>query len=77
MTRDLQSLIERWDGVGIVSRFDAVSGTWMFICLHDNTLGSCTGGTRMKVYDSPAAGLRDAWLASSPVIAMNNKRRAV
>jgi leucine dehydrogenase len=60
MTRDLQSLIERWDGVGIVTRFDAVSGTWIFICMHDNTLGACTGGTRMKVYDSPADGLRDA-----------------
>lgn len=60
MTRDLQSLIERWDGVGIACRYDAVSGTWIFICLHDNTLGSCTGGTRMKVYDSPAEGLRDA-----------------
>ena len=60
MTRDLQSLIERWDGLGIICRFDAVSGTWIFICLHDNTLGSCTGGTRMAVYESPAAGLRDA-----------------
>jgi len=60
MTRDLQSLIERWDGVGIVCRYDSVSGTWMFICLHDNTLGDCTGGTRMAVYESPAEGLRDA-----------------
>ena len=31
MTRDLQSLIERWDGVGIVTRYDAVSGTWIFM----------------------------------------------
>ena len=60
MTRDLQSLIERWDGVGIVCRYDTVSGTWIFICLHDNTLGACTGGTRMAVYESPAEGLRDA-----------------
>jgi leucine dehydrogenase len=60
MTRDLQSLIERWDGVGIVCRYDTVSGTWIFICLHDNTLGASTGGTRMAVYESPAEGLRDA-----------------
>jgi len=60
MTRDLQSLIERWDGVGIVCRYDTVSGTWIFICLHDNTLGACTGGTRIAVYESPAEGLRDA-----------------
>jgi len=60
MTRDLQSLIERWDGLGIVCRFDTITGTWIFICLHDNTLGPCTGGTRMTVYESPADGLRDA-----------------
>lgn len=59
MTHDLESLIERWDGLAIVSRHDTVSGAWIFICLHDNTLGPCTGGTRMKVYDSPAEGLRD------------------
>lgn len=60
MERSIQSLIERWDGLGIVCRFDPVSGTWIFICLHDNTLGACTGGTRMAVYPSPADGLRDA-----------------
>jgi leucine dehydrogenase len=60
MARDLQSLIERWDGLGIVCRYDTVSGTWIFIAMHDNTLGACTGGTRMKIYDSPGDGLRDA-----------------
>ena len=60
MGRDLQELIERWDGLGIVCRYDTVSGTWIFIAMHDNTLGACTGGTRMKVYDSPGDGLRDA-----------------
>lgn len=59
MKHNLESLIERWDGLAIVSRHDTVSGTWIFICMHDNTLGPCTGGTRMKVYDSPAEGLRD------------------
>jgi leucine dehydrogenase len=56
---DLESLIERWDGLAIVSRHDPVSDAWIFICMHDNTLGPCTGGTRMKIYDSPAEGLRD------------------
>jgi leucine dehydrogenase len=60
MTHDLESLIERWDGLAIVSRFDTVSGAWIFICLHDSTLGPCTGGTRMAHYESPAEGLRDA-----------------
>ena len=59
MKHDLESLIERWDGLAIVSRHDTVSDAWIFICMHDNTLGPCTGGTRMKVYDSPAEGLRD------------------
>jgi leucine dehydrogenase len=59
MKHDLESLIQRWDGLAIVSRYDIVSGAWIFICMHDNTLGPCTGGTRMKVYDSPAEGLRD------------------
>ena len=60
MDHSLQSLIERWDGLGIVCSYDTVSGTWIFICMHDNTLGACTGGTRMRIYDSPADGLRDA-----------------
>lgn len=59
MSHNLESLIERWDGLAIVSRFDSTSGAWIFICMHDNTLGPSTGGTRMKVYDSPAEGLRD------------------
>ena len=59
MSHTLESLVERWDGLAIVSRFDSTSRAWIFICMHDNTLGPCTGGTRMKVYDSPAEGLRD------------------
>lgn len=59
MSHNLESLIERWDGLAIASRYDTVSGAWIFICMHDNTLGPCTGGTRMKAYDSPAEGLRD------------------
>lgn len=60
MTLNISSLIEHWDGLAVVSRYDADTGTWIFICLHDDTLGPCTGGTRMKVYPSPADGLLDA-----------------
>ena len=60
MAVSLKSLIESWDGVGVVMRYDQPTGTWMFIALHDDTLGPPTGGTRMKVYPSPAAGLEDA-----------------
>jgi leucine dehydrogenase len=44
----------------VVCRYDHEARAWVFICLHDDTLGPCTGGTRLAVYDSPAAGLRDA-----------------
>lgn len=57
---DLQSLIQAWDGLGVVTRFDRPTGAWMFIALHDSTLGRPTGGTRMRIYDAPAAGLYDA-----------------
>lgn len=49
-----------WDGLAVVTRRDAATGAWIFIALHDNTLGPAMGGTRMKVYPSPAEGLRDA-----------------
>lgn len=60
MTVSLKSLIEEWEGIGVVMRYDRQTGTWIFIALHDDTLGPPTGGTRMKVYPSPALALRDA-----------------
>ncbi len=59
MNYDLQALMERWDGLGVVHRYDQPTQTWVFICMHDNTLGPCTGGTRMKVYSKPGEGLLD------------------
>jgi leucine dehydrogenase len=53
-------LIEDWDGAGVVVRRDAPTGTWMFVAIHDDTLGMAAGGCRMKVYDRPEDGLRDA-----------------
>jgi leucine dehydrogenase len=57
---DLQELIADWDGLAVVARHDRPTGAWMFIALHDDTLGRPTGGTRMKPYPSPTAALRDA-----------------
>lgn len=57
---DLQSLIQSWDGLAVVTHFDLATGTWMFIALHDRTLGRPTGGTRIRQYESPAEGLYDA-----------------
>ncbi len=60
MDKDVLSLIEAWNGNGVVVRFDRPTGAWIFIALHDSTLGAPAGGTRMKVYPTIADGLRDA-----------------
>ncbi len=60
MDKDVLSLIEAWDGNGVVVRFDPPTGAWIFIALHDSTLGPPAGGTRTKVYPALADGLRDA-----------------
>jgi leucine dehydrogenase len=56
----LESVIEAWDGEQVLVRFDAPTGTWIFVCIHSRRLGPAAGGTRMKVYGSPAEALRDA-----------------
>ena len=56
----LESLIEEWDGLGVVTSHHRETGSWIFIALHDTTLGRPTGGCRLKTYGSPAEGLRDA-----------------
>ena len=54
-----RSIVEQWDGEQVVMRFDEPSGTWMLVCIHSRRLGPAGGGTRMKVYESPADALRD------------------
>lgn len=56
----LDELIKSWDGEAVVSRYDADTGTWIFIALHSSALGTPVGGCRMRMYDEPAEGLRDA-----------------
>ena len=60
MGHGLESLIESWDGLGVVTSTHRETGSWIFIALHDATLGRPTGGCRLRTYRSPAAGLRDA-----------------
>jgi len=60
MESDLQRMLRDWDGMAVVCRHDAATDAWIFIALHDDTLGAPVGGTRMKVYASPEEGLRDA-----------------
>ena len=55
-----EDLLQAWDGEEAVIRYDRESGAWMFVCVHSTVLGPAAGGTRMRVYDSPADGLADA-----------------
>ena len=54
-----EDLLTQWDGEEAVIRFDADSGAWMFVCVHSTALGPSGGGTRMRVYPTPADGLAD------------------
>lgn len=56
----IDELIRQWDGFAVVTAYDEPTKVWLFIAMHDNTLGPCTGGTRMKLYRSPEDGLYDA-----------------
>lgn len=56
----MEELIRDWDGECVVVRHDGPTGAWVFIAIHDRTLGMAMGGCRMKVYPTPADGLRDA-----------------
>lgn len=60
MSDGIQARIEAWDGQAVVCARDADTDSWMFIALHDSTLGPPVGGCRMKTYPSPDAGLLDA-----------------
>jgi len=55
-----EDLIRSWPGEAIVAHYDAAGDTWMFIALHSTRGGAAGGGTRMKVYPTPADGLADA-----------------
>ena len=56
----LEDLIRSWDGEEIALHYDHPSGAWMFVCLHSTKRGPAGGGTRMKIYETPADGLADA-----------------
>ncbi len=56
----MQKLIEAWSGESVVTRYDHAAQTWMFIAIHDTTLGAAMGGCRMKVYSGPEEALHDA-----------------
>lgn len=67
--RTYEALLESWDGETALIHSDRETGAWIFICLHSTRLGPAGGGTRMKVYESPAEGLRDAMRLSGAMTA--------
>ena len=56
----LESLLGAWDGETVVTRFDRPTGAWMFVGIHSTELGPAGGGTRLRVYETPADALADA-----------------
>lgn len=56
----MKELIRAWDGECVITRYDAPTGAWIFIAIHDRTLGMAMGGCRMQPYLTPEDGLRDA-----------------
>ena len=55
-----EDLLRGWSGEEAVIRYDAPSGAWMFVCIDSTALGPSGGGTRLRVYPTPADGLADA-----------------
>ena len=55
-----QDLLDAWDGETAVIHRDRGTGGWIFVCIHSTRRGPAGGGTRMKVYATPADGLEDA-----------------
>jgi glutamate dehydrogenase/leucine dehydrogenase len=64
-------LLRAWDGEEVVVRYDAPSGTWMFVCIHSTALGPAAGGTRMKTYAHPWDALADGLRLSTSMTRKN------
>lgn len=56
----MEELIREWDGESVAIHYDRPTDAWVFIAVHDRTLGMAMGGGRLNVYTSPREGLRDA-----------------
>ena len=57
---EIRRLVHQWNGLGVVIHRDPVTDTWIFIALHDASLGPMVGGLRLKIYDTAAEGLQDS-----------------
>jgi leucine dehydrogenase len=58
-------LLDSWDGETAMIRRDREGGAWIFVCIHSTLRGPAGGGTRLKVYSTPAEALEDAMRLSA------------
>ncbi len=56
----MKELIKSWAGESVVISYHESSDTWVFVAIHSTLAGPAHGGCRMRVYDTPEDGLRDA-----------------
>lgn len=57
---ELKRTIEQWGGQAVCAHYDRPTASWVFIALHDLTLGQAVGGCRMCTYPTPVDAARDA-----------------
>src|SRR5262249_3688985 len=60
LSRELQRVVNSWDGELMLIHHHQETGARIFIAIHDLTLGPGAGGTRIRVYPAAVEGLRDA-----------------
>ncbi|MFQ5679339.1 MAG: Glu/Leu/Phe/Val dehydrogenase dimerization domain-containing protein [Gemmatimonadota bacterium] len=60
MSARMRELLGSWEGLGVFTYVDGPTGAWVFIAVHDDTLGMPLGGTRIYAYPTPEDGLKDA-----------------
>jgi leucine dehydrogenase len=70
LLRDIGRRVASWDGNAALAYFDGQTRTWVFIALHDSTLGLPAGGCRMQAYEEHHCALSDAMRLAE---AMTNK----
>ncbi len=56
----MDDLIRNWSRECVLTRWDQVARTWMFLAIYSMARGTAAGGTRLKHYASPRDGLADA-----------------
>ncbi len=55
----MTSELTNWDGELLISKYDSITGSWIFIAIHSTKLGPATGGTRMMQYNSQDDAIQD------------------